>query len=207
MRALREVRAQLPAEQYDRQYDLARGAVALVLAAAPQGAPDPAKYGIDAEALAKDFAERFGLDLDRAKAIVARIVSELSTQAFFEEAVPKAKPGVGDENAAELSRPAGDAVGSLSVVQTMRKLTGDASWGQHLLGSQGGAPPSASSATPKPPPKVLDLRGFKGRNVTERAMTALLEQSQGRRWSFDDLHEQACEMIRLARAGGAEVLS
>ncbi|MBK8996097.1 MAG: hypothetical protein IPM35_10165 [Myxococcales bacterium] len=119
MRALREVRTQMPGEQYDRQFDLARGATSLVLAAAPpQGAPDPAAHGIDAEALAKEFSERFGLDADRAKAIVARVVSELSTQAWAEDAAERAKPKGGQENAADLSKAGG--LGSLSVVATMQ---------------------------------------------------------------------------------------
>ncbi|MBK8995031.1 MAG: hypothetical protein IPM35_04670 [Myxococcales bacterium] len=201
MRALREVQAQLPREQYDRCFDLARGATSLVLAAAPQGAPDPAAHGIDAEALAKEFAAKYGLPIERARATVAGAgESELSTQAWATDAAESAKPKGGQENAADLSKAGG--LGSLSVVATMRKITGDPEWGADLLGSA-----SASAGAPKPAPKVLDLRTYAGRNVTERAMSAVREQSAGQRWSFDELHERACELIRLARAGGAEVLA
>ncbi len=210
MRALREVQAQLPAEQYDRQYDLAQGATALVLAAAKQatGAPDPSAYGIDAEALAKEFAKKYGLPIERATRVVQVLVSEISVEAYFREAADYLKKQRGEGDAAEVGDGGGDAplnsttasrrLDSLSLVQVMRRITGDASWGADLLG----APASSAAQSPK----VLDLRGFVGRNTTEKAMTAVREQS-GRRWSFDELHEAGCELIRLARAGGAEVLS
>lgn len=202
MTALGAVRAVLPREEFDRQHDLAREAVRVVLDAAPQGAPDPAAHDIDAPALAAEFAERFGLDLDRAKAIVARIVSALSTQAFFEEAAPKAKPRVGDENAAELSR-AGDAVGDLSIVRTMRQLSGDPAWGSHLASS---ASKSTTSTSTTPSTRKIVLAGVPGRNRTEKMIALILAREPSRRWSFDDLWETACRELAAARASGAEIV-
>lgn len=222
MRALREVKGQLPGEQYDRQFDLAQGATALVLAAAAKqatGAPDPSAYGIDAEALAKEFAKKYGLPIERATHVVQVLVNECATEGFAQDAAEYLKQRtkgvqenmteVGDgeggdspQNSATASR----GLDSLSVVQTMRRLTGDPTWGPQLGGASSAAQPAAQ-APAQAPPKVLDLRGFAGRNVTERAMNAVREQSHGRRWSFDELHEAGCELIRLARASGAEVLS
>lgn len=220
MRALREVKGQLPGEQYDRQFDLAQGATALVLAAAAKqasGAPDPSAYGIDAEALAKEFAKKYGLPIERATRVVQVLVSEISVEAYFREAADYLKKQRGEGDAAEVGDGGGDAplnsatatrgVGSLSLVQVMRRITGDASWGADLLGAPASSAAQRTQQAPAQSPKVLDLRGFAGRNVTERAMTAVREQSPGRRWSFDELHEAGCELVRLARAGGAEVLS
>ncbi len=219
MRALREVQAQFPREEYDRAFDLAQGATALVLAAAKQatGAPDPSAYGIDAEALAKEFAKKYGLPIERATRVVQVLVSEISVEAYFQEAADYLKKQRGEGDAAEVGDGGGDAplnsttasrrLDSLSLVQVMRRITGDASWGADLLGAPASSAAQRTQQAPAQSPKVLDLRAFAGRNATERAMSAVREQSHGRRWSFDELHEAGCELIRLARAGGAEVLS
>lgn len=216
LKAIRAVQDQFPREQFDRQFDLAAGATRLVLAAAAKkatGGPDPAKYGIDAEALAKEFAAKFGLPIERAARVVQVLVSEISVEAYFQEAADYLKKQRGEGDAAEVGDGGGDAplnsttasrgLDSLSVVRTMRQVTGDPSWGSHLAASSSS---SQSSTSTTPSTRKIVLAGVPGRNVTERMMALIRAREPSRRWGFDDLWECACRELMAARAQGAEIV-
>ncbi|MBK8994607.1 MAG: hypothetical protein IPM35_02500 [Myxococcales bacterium] len=112
----------------------------------------PAAHGIDAEALAKEFAAKYGLPIERARHVVQVLVNELSTEAWATDAAESAKPKGGQENAADLSKACGLGLprSSRPCARSRRPWSG--------LSRTCSGRRRRARALRKPAPKVLDLR-------------------------------------------------